>query len=70
MAKTAGVAIDDWKLEIFKRHLDAAGYTYTVHPGLTPGTLFLKVPMEWAHQLAPIIKAASDEAAISKARKQ
>lgn len=64
--KTAGVAIDDWKLEIFKRHLDAAGYTYTVHPGLTSDTLLLKVPCEWAHKLMPVIKAANDEAAQTK----
>lgn len=27
--KTAGVVIDDWKLPIFKRHLDGAGSKYT-----------------------------------------
>lgn len=56
----AGVVIDDWKLPIFKRHLDAAGYKYTQHP-FTENTLTLKVTCEWVHKLQPIIKAANDE---------
>ncbi len=43
---TAGVAIDDWKLSIFERHLRGAGYAYTRHPGLSAGTLTLKVKTE------------------------
>lgn len=57
----AGVVIDAWKLPVFKRHLDAAGYQYTEHPGITPDTLTLKVICEWAHKLQPIVKAANDE---------
>jgi hypothetical protein len=57
----AGVVIDDWKLPVFKRHLDAAGYAYTEHPGITPDTLTLKVTCEWVHKLQPIVKAANDE---------
>jgi hypothetical protein len=45
----AGVVIDDWKLPIFKRHLDAAGFTYTQHPGVTKDTITLKVLTEWVH---------------------
>lgn len=26
--KTAAIALDAWKLAIFKRHLDTAGYAY------------------------------------------
>ena len=59
--KTAGVAIDDWKLPIFKKHLDAAGYTYTEHPGLTKNTLTLVVEYEWVAELKPIIEAANEE---------
>lgn len=59
--KTAGVAIDDWKLPIFKKHLDAAGYTYTEHPGLTQDTLTLVVEYEWVAELKPIIEAANKE---------
>lgn len=57
----AGVVIDGWKLPIFKRHLDAAGYEYTEHPGITPDTLTLKVTCESAHRLKPIVEAANAE---------
>lgn len=57
----AGVVIDDWKLSIFKRHLDAAGYKYTEHPGLTVNTLTLKVTCESAHELQPVVEAACSE---------
>lgn len=30
--KQAVVVIDKWKLDIFKKHLDAAKRTYTQHP--------------------------------------
>lgn len=59
--KTAGVAIDAWKLAIFKKHLDAAGYTFTEGPGLVPDTKLLKVDYEWVHRLQPIIEAANAE---------
>ena len=59
--KTVGIAIDDWKLPVFKRHLDRAGYSYTQHPGLTKDTLFLKVKAEFVSDLQPIIEAAQKE---------
>lgn len=59
--KTAGVVIDDWKLPIFKRHLDAAECKYTEHPGITPVTLTLRVQYEWLSKLKPIIEAANEE---------
>lgn len=40
--KKAGIAIDDWKFDVFKRHLDAAKIVFTEHPGLSPGTKLLK----------------------------
>ena len=59
--KTAAVAIDAWKLAIFKRHLDAAGYSYTEGPGLTPDTLFLKVKTDLIAPLQRVIEAAQKE---------
>jgi hypothetical protein len=59
----AGVVIDAWKLPIFKRYLDEAGYTYTEHPGITPDTLTLKVTYVWVHKLHQIVKLANDECA-------
>lgn len=59
--KTAGIAIDKWKLPIFKRHLDDAGYSYTEHPGLTADTLLLKVKTEFVAPLQKVVEAAQQE---------
>lgn len=61
--KTAAVCIDSWKLPIFKRHLDEAGYSYTEGPGITDNTLMLKVKYEWAADLTPVVEAANQECA-------
>lgn len=62
------MGIDDWKLPIFKKHLDAAGYKYEEPvPFTTDGsTLILKVHYEWVHELQPIIEAAQRECADRK----
>jgi hypothetical protein len=63
-AKTrAAIAIDDWKLPIFERHLSQAGYAYARSVGVTPDTLFLYVETEQLEPLAIVVKAANDEAA-------
>ena len=62
MSKTAGVVIDDWKLPIFQRHLNEAGFAYTQFPGLTKGTLLLKVTTDWISTLRPVVEAAQQEA--------
>jgi hypothetical protein len=64
--KTAGVVIDEWKLPIFKEHLDAAGYTYSQHPGVMKNTLTLRVQYEWVAKLKPIIEAAQAACAAGK----
>ena len=64
--KTAGIALDSWKLPIFKKHLDAAGYQYEEPVQFTPGTLILKVHYEWVHELQPVIEAAQRECAAAK----
>lgn len=67
--KTAGVLIDDWKLPIFKKHLDRAGYAYTEHSGTTKDTLTLRVQYKWVADLKPIIEAANKECANTKQTK-
>lgn len=57
--KKAAIAIDNWKLSIFKKHLDAAGYNYTEHPGLTQDTLVLRVNYEQITDLQPVVEAAN-----------
>lgn len=61
--KIAGVGLDDWKLPIFRKHLDAAGYKYDEPVPFTNGTLVLRVHYEWVHELQPIIEAAQKECA-------
>lgn len=64
--KKAAVAIDDWKLPTFKKHLEDAGYSYTEHHGVTKDTLLLQVQYEWVADLQPIIEAANAECANAK----
>lgn len=61
--KTAAIAIDEWKLAIFEKHLAAAGYEHTQHPGLTAGTLFLKVATHNLAKLQSVIEKAQTECA-------
>lgn len=59
--KPAAVVIDDWKLMIFKKHLDKAGYKFTSSPSPAKETLLLRVEYEWISDLKPIIEAANQE---------
>ena len=64
--KKAAVIIDKWKLAIFKRHLEKAGYTYTELAGVTNDTLTLQVHYEWVVNLKPVIEAANRECSNAK----
>jgi len=55
----AGVVIDPWKLEIFKRHLDKAGFEYEVTKGKR--MTVLTVTTEYAHTLQPVVEEAQRE---------
>lgn len=61
MSKVAAIVLDEWKLPIFKKHLDNAKRIYTQHPGITTGTLTLRVNYEWVADLSPIVEAANAE---------
>jgi hypothetical protein len=63
VTKKAAVCVDDWKLPIFRRHLDAAGYTYEEPVPYLMGTSILQVHYEWVHKLQPIVEAAQRECA-------
>ena len=63
----AGIVIDDWKLSIFERHLQQAGYAYEKSAGLTPDTLVLHVDTENLDALQRTVQAANTEAAWCKA---
>lgn len=57
-----GIAIDDWKLPIFERHLKQAGYAFTNAGKVAAGAIALTVETENPTALAHIVKAANDEA--------
>lgn len=57
----AGIAIDNWKLPIFERHLKNNGYQFEKTPGLGPSAMVLTVVTENLDALAIVVKAAQDE---------
>lgn len=61
MSKKAGVMIDDWKLPVFKRILDDAGYAYEQLPGITKDTINLMVEYDFVSKLQPHIEKAQNE---------
>jgi hypothetical protein len=64
---TAGVVIDDWKLDIFRGALNTAGCEFTEHPGPVPDTLTLRVEFVDRETLAAVIQAANTRARLSRA---
>lgn len=63
----AAIAIDDWKLPIFERHLNQSGYTFENAGPFTAGTLLLKVSTDNPEALVEVVKAANTEAAMTGA---
>lgn len=62
----AGIAIDGWKLSIFKKHLEGAGFTFEQVSGVTADTLMLMVDTVRTAELAAAIVAANTEARYSR----
>lgn len=58
----AGIVMDTWKLEIFMKHLKAAGFSYERMPDFSPKIAQLRVMTNSYEELAPIVKAANTEA--------
>lgn len=63
--QTIGIVIDDWKLPIFKRHLDNAGYKIHEQLELTPGTLLLKIKTNDKPALGIVVASAMAECKIT-----
>ena len=61
-----GIALDDWKLPIFKTILEEEGFSYTVSAGPASRTTTLVVETETADELLVAVKRAGLEAAKSK----
>lgn len=64
--KVVGIAVDDWKLKIFKRDLGDAGFEYTVSDKFTEGTTLLKVETSDVTKLEKVVKKANNRAMKSK----
>ncbi len=62
----AGIILDDWKLPIFEKALDDAGFEYEQSPGITEGTLLITVETDDLHALGLVVQKTNDEAAKSK----
>lgn len=60
-SKKAAIAIDSWKLDIFKRHLKRARIAYSVSDGLAEGMLFITLRYNWVTDIQPIVEAANEE---------
>jgi hypothetical protein len=57
----AAIIIDSWKLPMFKRNLDKAGYAFTQADGLTPDTLILSVETTNINGLNDLVIKAQKE---------
>lgn len=68
--KTAAVALDDWKLPVFKKRLDDAGYAYEQRAGIVKDTLTLIVKYKYRAELSLVIMAANAECASIKAARK
>jgi hypothetical protein len=68
MAK-AGIICEDWKLPVFRKHLDAAGFTYADGGGLMSNTTILTVNTEEVNKLGVVVRAANDECKILRRKK-
>ena len=59
----AGVVIDDWKLKIFKKIFDDAGFKYTEINGPSNGCITLLVETETIEKLQPFVYEAMQKSA-------
>jgi len=60
----AGIVIDNWKINIFRKHLDEKGYKYEVH--VAPTLTTIRVECSSIKALKPTVQAANDECAAAK----
>ena len=60
------IAVDRWKLPIFKEALDKAGFTHKQTAGITKNTATLTVETDDVRTLTAVVKIATVKAAKSK----
>ena len=57
----AGIAVDNWKLPVFRKRLTEAGYAYDDAGELTPGTTLLTVKMTDMLALKKVLERCQSE---------
>ena len=57
----AGIAVDDWKLPVFRKRLTEAGYQYTDAGGLTHNTTVLTVETNDILKLKKVLEQCQRE---------
>lgn len=57
----AGIAVDDWKLPVFRRRLEADGYQYQDAGPFTGDTTFLTVETDDLLALKKVLEACEAE---------
>ena len=57
-----GALIDDWKLPIFKKHLDRAGLAFTRQTSTTPNVWVLAIATDNVLHVRAVLAAANKEA--------
>ncbi len=64
----AGIALDDWKLPIFRKRLEEAGFTYSDAGAPAPGVTVLAVVAtpETIERLSQVVLQCQEEAAAQK----
>jgi hypothetical protein len=58
-----GIVVDDWKLPVFRRQLETAGFAYTDGGGPIPGVTALKVETDNLLALKCVVEACQLECA-------
>lgn len=61
MMLRVGIAVDNWKLPVFRRLLTEAGYAYRDGGALTAETTFLKVETSNILDLKSVIERCQEE---------
>ena len=63
----AGIAVDDWKLPVFRRRLTEAGFKYKDAGALMIGVTFLTVEYDDMLKLKRVLEACQGECREAKA---
>lgn len=66
MTMKAGIAVDNWKLPVFRKHLEKAGYEYVDGGPLTADTTLLTVETDDVLALKAVLEKCQTEAAARK----